>query len=414
MSIWQHLLESLESLTSNKLRSGLTILGIVIGVASVISMLAIGQGASAAVNAQIQSIGSNLLFVSSGFFGQGGGGGAVAPKPLTLQDAQALVDPVNAPDVAAAVGVVNARGTISISGNSTSGSIIGTTSQYAAVRNFNLQEGQFITDSDVSGRSAAVVLGSGVATTLFGETTGLTGQVVRINNQPFRIVGVLQSVGGGALGSQDNQVIVPLTTAQSRLENRGSSSGRIDQILVQASSAEGVTAAQEEVTNILRTRHNTRIGSDDFNILSQQDILNTANSVTGTLTLLLGGIGAISLVVGGIGIMNIMLVSVTERTREIGLRKALGAHKSDIRLQFLMESIMLCLLGGLIGVAVAAGVSKVISNVAAASNTAINPVIGIDSILLACLFSGAVGLFFGVYPANRAANLEPVEALRYE
>ncbi len=413
MSIWQHLIESLESLTSNKLRSGLTILGIVIGVASVISMLAIGQGASAAVSQQIQSIGSNLLFVSSGFFGQGGGG-AVAPKPLTLQDAQALVDPANSPDVAAAVGVVDARGNISISGTSTNATVIGTTSQYATVRNLNLAEGQFITDSDVSGHSAVVVLGSGIATTLFGETSGIEGQVVRINNQPFRVVGVLQSVGGGALGSQDNQVIVPLTTAQSRLENRGSSSSRIDQIIVQATSAEGVTAAQEEVTNILRTRHNTRIGSDDFNILSQQDILNTANSVTGTLTLLLGGIGAISLVVGGIGIMNIMLVSVTERTREIGLRKALGAHKSDIRLQFLIESSVLSLLGGLIGVAVAAGISKIISNVAAASNTAINPVIGIDSVLLACLFSAAVGLFFGIYPANRASNLEPVEALRYE
>jgi putative ABC transport system permease protein len=413
MSILQHLIESLESLTANKLRSGLTILGIVIGVASVISMLAIGQGASAAVSSQIQSIGSNLLFVSSGFFGQGGQG-AVAPKPLTLQDAQALVDPSNAPDVAAAVGVVNARGNISINGTSTSASVIGTTSQYETVRNLNLQEGQFITDSDVSGRSAVVVMGSGVATTLFGGTAGLTGQVVRINNQPFRIVGVLQSVGGGAQGSQDNQVIVPLTTAQSRLENRGSNSGRIDQILVQATSPEGVVAAQEEVTNIIRSRHGTRIGSDDFNILSQQDILNTATSVTGTLTLLLGGIGAISLVVGGIGIMNIMLVSVTERTREIGLRKALGAHKSDIRLQFLIESSVLSLLGGLIGVAVAAGVSKVISNLAAASNTPINPVIGIDSILLACLFSAAVGLFFGIYPANRASNLEPVEALRYE
>jgi len=413
MSLLQHFLESLESLTANKLRSALTILGIVIGVASVISMLAIGQGATAAVNQQIQSIGSNLLFVSSGGFGQGGGG-AVAPKPLTLQDAQALVDPANAPDVSAAVGVVNSRGTISINGTSTSASVVGTTADYATVRNLNLQEGQFITTSDVSGNSAVVVLGSGVATTLFGETTGLVGQEVKINNQPFRIEGVLQSVGGGSLGSQDNQVIVPLTTAQQRLENRGSSSTRIDQIIVQASSADGVTAAQEEVTNILRTRHNTRIGTDDFNILNQQQILSTATSVTGTLTLLLGGIGAISLVVGGIGIMNIMLVSVTERTREIGLRKALGAHKSDIWLQFLLESSILSLVGGLIGVAVAAGVSKVIANIAAASSTAINPVIGLNSVLLACLFSAAVGVFFGIYPANQASSLEPVEALRYE
>jgi putative ABC transport system permease protein len=414
MNIWQHLMESLESLTANKLRSGLTILGIVIGVASVISMLAIGQGATASVNAQIQSIGSNLLFVSSSNGGQGGAAAIAAPKPLTLQDATALTDPTNAPDVAAAVGVLNARGTISVNGVSTSASVVGTTSQYATVRNLNLTEGQFITDTDVSGHSATVVLGSGIATTLFGQTTGLVGQEVRINNQPFRVVGVLQSVGGGALGSQDNQVIVPLTTAQIRLENRGGASTRIDQIIVQASSASGVAAAQEEVTNILRTQHNTRIGSDDFTILSQQDILNTATSVTGTLTLLLGGIGAISLVVGGIGIMNIMLVSVTERTREIGLRKALGAHKSDIRLQFMIESSVLSLLGGLVGVAVAAGVSKIIANIAAASSTAINPVIGLNSVLLACLFSAAVGLFFGIYPANRASNLEPVEALRFE
>ncbi len=410
MNIWTHLMESIESLTANKMRSGLTILGIVIGVASVISMLAIGQGATAAVNSQIQSIGSNLLFVSSSF----GQGSSTTPKPLTLQDAQALLDPTNAPDVLAAVGVVNARGTLSVNGVSTSASVVGTTADYATVRNLNLQDGQFITNTDVSGHSASVVLGSGIATTLFGQTTGLVGQEVRINNQPFRVVGVLQSVGGGALGSQDNQVIVPLTTAQIRLENRGGASTRIDQIIVQASSAAGVAAAQEEVTNILRTQHNTRIGSDDFSILSQQDILNTATSVTGTLTLLLGGIGAISLVVGGIGIMNIMLVSVTERTREIGLRKALGAHKSDIRLQFMIESSVLSLLGGLVGVAVAAGVSRIIANIAAASSTAINPVIGLNSVLLACLFSAAVGLFFGIYPANRASNLEPVEALRFE
>jgi putative ABC transport system permease protein len=290
---------------------------------------------------------------------------------------------------------------------------VATTADYVTVRNLTVQEGEFITTTEVSGRSASVVIGSGIADSLFGTETGLVGQVVRIQNIPFTIVGVLKSLGGGGLGSQDNQVIVPLTTAQARLIRRGDTN-RIDQILVQATSAGSVAAAQEEVTNVLRARHGTRVGSDDFNILSQQDILNTANSVTGTLTLLLGGIGAISLVVGGIGIMNIMLVSVTERTREIGLRKALGAHKWDIRLQFLMESLVLSVIGGLIGVALAAGISKVIANISAASNSAINPVIGISSVLLATLFSAAVGLFFGIYPANRASNLEPVEALRYE
>ncbi len=410
MSIWQHFIESLESLMSSKLRSGLTILGIVIGVASVISMIAIGQGATASVNKQIESIGSNLLFVSSGGFGNTG---AVNPKPLTTEDAKALLDPVNAPDVVAAVALLDGRGTVTAAGQTTSTSIVGTTPDYATVRNLQLTEGEFITDTEVSGNQAVVVLGSQVATTVFGATTGLVGQDIRINNQPFRVVGVLQSQGGGGLGSQDNQVIVPITTAQQRIERRGQAD-RVDQIIVQASSSSTTEAANEEVTNILRTRHSTRIGTDDFSILSQSQILSTATSITGTLTLVLGGIGGISLVVGGIGIMNIMLVSVTERTREIGLRKAMGAHKSDIRLQFLMESSVLSLIGGLVGVAVAAGVSTVIANVAAAANAPITPVIGIDSVLLATLFSAAVGLFFGIYPANRASNLEPVEALRYE
>ena len=408
MNLWQHFIESLESLAANKLRSSLTMLGIVIGVASVISMMAIGQGATASVTAQIQSMGSNLLYVSSS-----GGQGVTNEKPLTLLDVQALIDPTNAPDVLTAVGTLQSRATITASGTTASASVVATTADYADVRSLTVQEGEFITATEVSGRSASVVLGSGVADTLFGTETGLVGQTVRIQNQPYRIVGVLKSLGGGGLGSQDNQVIVPLTTAQSRLIRRGDSN-RIDQILVQASSAGGVAAAQEEVTNILRARHGTRVGGDDFNILTQQDLLGTATSITGTLTLLLGGIGGISLVVGGIGIMNIMLVSVTERTREIGLRKALGAHKWDIRLQFLMESSVLSIFGGLIGVAVATGVSKVIANIAASSNTAITPVIGLDSVLLATLFSAAVGLFFGIYPANRASNLEPVEALRYE
>jgi len=408
MNLWQHFIESMESLMGNKLRSGLTILGIVIGVGSVISMLAIGQGATASVTSSIQSIGSNLLYVS-----QGGGQGVVNPKPLTLLDAQALIDPVNAPDVLAAVGTLQSRATVSAAGATTNASVVATTADYVTVRSLTVQEGEFLTTTQVSGRSASVVLGSGIADTLFGTETGLVGQTIRVQNIPFIIVGVLKSMGGGGLGSQDNQIIIPLTTAQSRLIRRGDST-RIDQILVQATAAGTVSAAQEEVTNILRTRHATRVGADDFNILSQQDLLSTATSVTGTLTLLLGGIGGISLVVGGIGIMNIMLVSVTERTREIGLRKALGAHKWDIRLQFLMESSVLSVFGGLIGVAVAAGVSKVVANIAASSGTVFNPVIGLDSVLLATLFSAAVGLFFGMYQANRASNLEPVEALRYE
>ncbi len=403
MNIWQHLIESLESLMSNKLRSGLTILGIVIGVASVISMIAIGQGATASVNAQIESIGSNLLFVSSGGFGNSG---AVNPKPLTTEDAKALIDPTNAPDVQDAVAVMDGRGTVTVAGQSTSTTIIGTTPDYATVRNMQLTEGTFLTDTEISGNQTVAVLGSQVATTLFGETTGLVGQEIRINNLPFKIIGVLQSQGGSGLGSQDNQVIVPITTAQQRIERRPQAD-RVDQIIVQATSSSTTEAANEEVTNILRSRHGTRIGSDDFNILSQAQILSTANSITGTLTLVLGGIGGISLVVGGIGIMNIMLVSVTERTREIGVRKALGARKRDILLQFMIEALVLCTAGGVLGLGMGAawGMHKL-----AEWNTAISP----GSVAIALIFSSGVGLFFGLWPARRAASLDPIVSLRYE
>jgi putative ABC transport system permease protein len=406
MNIFQHFLEAMDSIAANKLRSGLTILGIVIGVASVISMLAIGQGAQASVSAQIQSIGSNLMFVSAG------AQGVQNAQQLTLTDANAMADPANAPDVLAAVPVLNARSTVTATGTTTQTSIIGSTAGYEQVRGLAVADGAFITDTDVSGHSLVAVLGSDVANALFGTTDGLVGQSVRINGNPFRVVGVLVAKGGSGLGSQDNQVIVPLTTAQQRLSRRQNNS-QIDQILAQAASADTVNAAKDEIGTVLRTAQKLT-GNDDFTILTQQDILSTAQGVTGTLTLVLGGIGAISLLVGGIGIMNIMLVSVSERTREIGLRKALGAHRSAIRLQFLLESSILSIIGGLVGVALAWGISTVIDNIAKAANTNINAVIGLDSVLLATLFSAAVGIFFGFYPANRAAGLAPAEALRSE
>jgi putative ABC transport system permease protein len=241
----------------------------------------------------------------------------------------------------------------------------------------------------------------------------VTGETVRIEGQPFRVLGVLESKGGGSFGSQDNVVIIPFSTAQARLIRR-STSDRVDIIFVQAVSGDVVEQASEEIAAILRTRHRTPVGADDFTIFTQQDLLATFQSITGILTIFLGGIAGISLLVGGIGIMNIMLVSVTERTREIGLRKALGARKRDILTQFLTESSLLSLIGGIIGIMFGWLISFIVGRIAEASGTAFTPVVGLDAVLLATIFSAAVGLFFGIYPASRAANLEPVEALRYE
>ncbi len=256
------------------------------------------------------------------------------------------------------------------------------------------------------------VIGVDVATNLFNTTTGLVGQTIRMNKQPFTIVGVLNSVGGGGFGSADNIFLIPFTTAQVRLNSR--TPQQVGQILVQATYADTVTAASDEVTAILRARHHITTATNDFQVLSQASFVQSAQTITGTFTVFLGGVAGISLLVGGIGIMNIMLVSVTERTREIGLRKALGARKRDILVQFLTESAMLSLLGGLIGIGLGYIIAGVIGRIATASGTTLTPAVGVDSILIATLFSTAVGVFFGLYPANRAAGLEPVEALRYE
>jgi putative ABC transport system permease protein len=263
------------------------------------------------------------------------------------------------------------------------------------------------------GRSAVVILGVDVAEELFGRKAGLTGETVRIEGQPYRVIGILEEKGGGSFGSEDDQILVPLTTAQTRLIRR-SNRDSVDVIFVQAVSAERVMKASDEIAQVLRTRHRTDIGEDDFTIMSQQDALDIASSITNILTIFLGGIAGISLLVGGIGIMNIMLVSVVERTREIGLRKAMGARKIDIMIQFLAESSLLSLFGGILGIGLGWIISVIVGQIAAANNADIVPVIGMDAILLATLFSAAVGVFFGLYPANRAASLEPVEALRYE
>jgi putative ABC transport system permease protein len=409
MSIGQAFLEALESLSGNKLRSGLTVLGIVIGVAAVIAMLAVGRGAEASITGSISGIGTNLLFVFRGDPGDN----IRNPKQLTTADAAALRDQFAAPSIAAVAPALQGDATVSFGGEQVSPQLFGVTPEYFQVRNLNIAEGDMITEEHMLGRASVVLLGPEVAVNLFGHADGIAGETVRIEGQPFRVIGVLESKGGGAFGSEDNQVLVPFTTAQARLIRR-SSSDRVDIIFVQAASGDVVTQATEEIAQILRTRHRTPVGEDDFTIFSQQDLLTTFQSITGILTIFLGGIAGISLLVGGIGIMNIMLVSVTERTREIGLRKALGARRRDILIQFLTESSLLSLIGGLIGILFGWLISFGVGKIAEASGTAFTPVVGFDAVALATIFSAIVGLFFGIYPANRAAGLEPVEALRYE
>ena len=420
MKIRRVLTGTLAILVGNKLRSGLTILGIVIGVAAVIAMLSVGQGAQNSITSSISSIGTNLLFLSAGSgarFGGAGGGGTVIVRnirPLTMSDAQALMDPYQAPAVLAVAPILQG-GNISATatnGQSTTTTVYGVTSNYFSMRAETLSEGAIFSDQEVNIHARVAVIGPDLATTLFGQTTGLAGQTLRINGQTFTIIGVLQSKGGSALGSSDNQSIIPITTARDRVVQRAGN--YVDTIYIQATSAATVTDASTEISNIMRMRHHVAVGAEDFSIFNQQDLANTASSIIGVLTIFLGGIAAISLLVGGIGIMNIMLVSVTERTREIGLRKAVGARNRDIMVQFLVESLFLSLLGGVMGILLGWLIALAIGRIASASGTSLVPAVSLNAILLATLFSAAVGLFFGIYPARRAAQLEPVEALRYE
>ena len=418
MTFTQSILEALESLNGNKMRSGLTVLGIVIGVAAVIAMLAVGNGAQASITGSISSIGTNLLFVFSGSAegppgGPGSGRSGNNDRPLTLTDAEAIADPFAAPSVELVAPAIQGNGTLTYAGENSTTTISGVTPDYAVVRNMELAEGEFINEEHILGRMSVVVLGPESAIAIFGHADGIVGETIRIEGQPFRVIGVTVAKGGGAFGSEDNAAYIPFTTAQARLIKRGSLD-EVDVIFIQATTAEAVPLAADEVSNIIRQRHRTPIGVDDFSVFTQQDFLATFETITGVLTIFLGGIAGISFLVGGIGIMNIMLVSVTERTREIGLRKALGARKKDILLQFLTESSLLSLIGGIIGIMFGWLIAFIVGKVATATGNNFTPIVGTDAILLSTSFSAIIGLFFGIYPASRAANLEPVEALRYE
>lgn len=396
---------ALNALVGNKMRSILTMLGIIIGVGAVIAMVSIGMGVRDQVSNSIAGLGSNLIMVSPGAPSSSGVRQAAGSGiTLSLKDAQAIaneVDGVNkvAPSVSKQYQLV--------AGNQNwMTSVMGTTPDYLDVRNMIVQAGSFITDKDLETRERVAVIGPTVSSNLFGDSNPI-GQSIRINNTPFRIVGVLESKGQSAGGSdQDDTVVIPLTTAQERLMGIT----YIQLINIQAESTEIVSQVQEDVTSLLRSRH--RLGADkedDFTVRNMVSIMETAEEATGSITLLLGFIAGISLLVGGIGIMNIMLVSVTERTREIGIRKALGARYHNILMQFLIEAVVIGVAGGLAGIALGIGAAYGISAIAGWST-----VISSASIIMAFGFSIGIGLFFGIYPARKAALLDPIDALRYE
>ncbi len=406
MNFFENIRVAFRGLKSNKLRSALTMLGIIIGVGAVIVMVAIGQGAKASVTNQIQGLGSNLIMVSPGRSNTGGvRGGAGSMSNISMDDVSAIQ--TNADAVQAVAPVANTQAQVVLGSQNTATQIIGTTPSYAQVRNQPVAMGRFISDKDLKDNAKVAVVGTTVVQDLMGSANAnIVGQIIKINRVPFQVIGVLQSKGSSGANNNDDQIIVPLTTAQTRLIGNKS----VRTVYVEAKSSDQMNTAYVEIEQILRHRHKlTSSAADDFSITSQTDILSTAEGVTQSLTLLLSGIAAISLLVGGIGIMNIMLVSVTERTREIGIRKAIGAKRRTIMFQFLIEAVVLSALGGLLGILFGFGGSSLLNRFAGMTSQ-----MSASSVVMAFIFSAAIGIIFGVFPAQKASKLDPIEALRYE
>lgn len=398
--------ETMFSLSSNKSRSALTILGIVIGIASVIAMISIGQGATQQVTSQIESLGTNLLTIRSGASRSGMVRGSMgSASTLKTTDVEAIRSSISNLDAVSAV--ISSQKQITAKGTNTNTSIYGIDLYYFSMKNIAVELGSAITEQQINGKSKVAVIGPTTRDDLFGEDANPIGQKIRISDQEFSVIGVTEEKGGTGMNSSDDIVYIPLTTAQQYLTG---SSKTVTTINVQVSSEEYMDTAEEEITNLLLARHDINdADSADFSVMNQADMLSAMSSVTGTLTLLLGAIAGISLVVGGIGIMNMMLTSVTERTREIGLRKSLGAKKTDISSQFIAESIALTFIGGIIGVIIGWLASFLITYFA---NT--TTVVSYASVVLSVGISALIGIVFGYYPAQRAAKLDPIEALRYQ
>jgi putative ABC transport system permease protein len=399
--------ETLWSLARNKVRSSLTILGIIIGIASVITMVAIGQGAQNSITSSIESIGSNLILIQPGSQRVGGvnqGGGS--SQTLTISDADAIKNQVA--NVKAVAPAITTRGQITANGNNTNTQVIGTSPDYTAVRNVSLDVGSFFTNQHAASSAKVAILGPSVRDDLFGANANPVGQSIRIGNVQFKVIGLTVAKGGTGFSNQDDVVYVPITSAQHYLAGQTS---YVNNISVAAADQNSLVSVQNGISDLLLQRHKISDPAQaDFSLINQSDIIATASSITGTFTTLLASIAGISLLVGGIGIMNMMLTTVTERTREIGLRKAIGIRKIYVNLQFLMEAIVLTFIGGIIGVILGWVASLVVTHFVSALSTSIS----LSSVFLAFFVSAGIGIIFGFYPARKASNLSPIDALRYE